>query len=311
MSAQVEMTTGAETIEQQKHEPGASGRKRVGGRRPRAKAKKGQRAAPTGASAGVEVALLVPPQELALALERLRPEIDAVAAAGLRRITVKVPAAVSIALGALPNIEAMMGELRRHLPSFDHERAGRLREYAYAALHAHYRVGLEAEGEVRLRALLAEASPLRERLLRSAELHAHYGELEVETVANIRRGTGHLDTADDLGQLALLFRGARDKLAGRTPVTDADVERAAELSNAIVDALGRRHVGTDGASAPSLDEVVRAKAFWLFHGVYEECRWAVAYLRRHDGDADRLVPSLFAAHGRRRPREPGRGGAPR
>jgi hypothetical protein len=245
------------------------------------------------------VALPVPAQVAALAFARVWPEIDAMSAVGLRRITVAVPAAVTIGLGAMPNIEAKMAEIRRILPLFDYERAGRLREYAYAALYAHHRVALSAEGEARLRALVEEAVPLRERLLRTAELHAYYGELDPGVVASIRRGTGHLDTANDLAQIALLFRGARDVLAGRTPVTEADLTRAAELSDAIIDALGRRRVGTDGASTPSQAEEDRIKAFWLFYAVYEESRLAMAYLRRHEGDADQLVPSLFLGHRRR------------
>ncbi|MCU0681223.1 MAG: hypothetical protein MUF34_03005 [Polyangiaceae bacterium] len=114
----------------------------------------------------------MPYREAALAFARVRPELDAMPASGLGRITVTIPLAVTIALGALPNIEAKQGEIRALLPHYDYQRAGRLREYAYAAVHAHYRVTLSAEGEVRLRVLVAEAAPLRERLLRSAELHA-------------------------------------------------------------------------------------------------------------------------------------------
>jgi hypothetical protein len=130
-------------------------------------------------------------------------------------------------------------------------------------------------------------------------LHAYGGDLDAEAVANIRRGTGHLDSANDLAQLPLLFRGARDKLAGRTPVTEAELDRAAELSNEIIEALGQRRVGTDGAALPSKEEEERLKSFWLFHGVYEESRRAMTWVRWHEGDADLLVPSLFAGRRRR------------
>ncbi|HEU4408596.1 MAG TPA: hypothetical protein VFS43_25265 [Polyangiaceae bacterium] len=264
------------------------------------KAKKARRAGGGEGGADGEAAELASRREAELAFARRRHEIKAMRpAAELRRVTVAIPAAVTIGLGAVPNIEAMMAEIRKELPNYDHERAGRLREYALAAAHAHYRVALEAEGEARLRALLEEAAPLRERMLRAAELHAHYGELDPDVVASIRRGTGHLDTANDLGQLAPLFRRAGDKLAGRTPVTEADIERAAALSDELLEALGQRRVGTDGASLPSEAEEDRIKAFWLYHGVYEESRRATAYVRWYEGDADQLVPSLFQGHRRR------------
>jgi hypothetical protein len=94
-------------------------------------------------------------------------------------------------------------------------------------------------------------------------------------------------------------------------VTEAEVVRTAELSDQLLDALGRRRVGTDGAAAPSQQDEDRLKAFWLFHGVYEESRRAMAHLRWYEGDADRLVPSLFLGHRRRSStREPVEGGAP-
>lgn len=249
-------------------------------------------------AASDEAAAKVPERAAALAFSRVQPELEAMPLTGLARITVSIPAAVSIGLGAVPNIEAKQDEMREQLPKYDAARAARLREYAYAAVYAHYRVALAAEGEVRLRALLDEAAPLRERLLRSAELFAHLGDFDAEIVAGIRRGNGHLDTANDLVELAMLFRAARQKIAGRSPVTDADVERAAELGDALLEALGRRRVGTDGAAAQSKEEEERAKAFWLFHSVYEESRRAMAHLRWYEGDADLLVPSLFL--GRRR-----------
>jgi hypothetical protein len=194
----------------------------------------------------------------------------------------------------------MMAEIQKVWPQYDSARAGRLREYALAALFAHLRVALGAEGETRLRALLEEAAPLREGMLRVAEAHAYSGDLDAEHVADIRRGTGHRDTALDLIQLAMLFRAAREVLAGRTPVTEADIARAAELGSEIVDALGQGRLGSDGASVPAKEEEERSKAFWLYFDTYEESRRGMAHLRWHEGDVDQLAPSLFSQNGRRR-----------
>ncbi|HEU4535294.1 MAG TPA: hypothetical protein VFS00_14295, partial [Polyangiaceae bacterium] len=252
------------------------------------------------ASAGGEAAAEASYEAAELAFRRRKAEIDAVSLAGRGRITVSIPAAVEVGLGAAPYIEAKKDELQAVWPQYDPERAGRLREYALAALFAHLRVAGSAEGANRLRALLEEASPLRERMLRVAETHAYCGDLDAERVANIRRGTGHRDTALDLLQLAMLFREARAGLAGRTPITDDDIARAAELGSQIVDALGQRRLGSDGASAPAQEEEERAKAFWLFYETYEMCRRGMAHLRWVEGDADQIVPSLFSQIGLRR-----------
>lgn len=219
--------------------------------------------------------------------------------AGLGRIVVSIPVAVKIGLGALPNIEARRDEFRRRLPEYDVERAGRLRDYARAAHYAHIVAIRHADGEGRVRAILDEASPLRERMLSAAELHALYGLLDGGRVSAIRRGTGHIDTANDLVELSVLFGESGDKLAGQTPVTEADVGRAAELGFQLLDALGQRDLGTDGSSTPARQEEDRVKAFWLFHDVYEESRRAMTYVRWREGDADLLVPSLFSGRRRR------------
>ncbi|MCU0685903.1 MAG: hypothetical protein MUF34_27285, partial [Polyangiaceae bacterium] len=248
-----------------------------------------------------EAALAVPPDEAALAFARVQPELDAVPVAERGRIMIPIPVSVSIALGALPNLEAKRDEMKQAWPAYDVQRAARLREYAYAALYAHFRAQRPAEGASRLRALLDEAGPLRERLLLAAEVHAHYGDVDAGRVAAIRRGVGHQDTANDLVELAVLFRAARPALAGHTRVTDAEVARALALGTQIVDALGRRRVGTEEAAAPNQTEDDRVKAFWLFHDTYEESRRAMAHLRWYEGDADRLVPSLFSGRRRRGP----------
>lgn len=95
-------------------------------------------------------------------------------------------------------------------------------------------------------------------------------------------------------------------------MTDAEVARALELGTQLVGALGRRRVGTETEETPSQTEDDRVKAFWLFYDIYEESRRAMAHLRWHEGDADRLVPSLFSGRRRRGPsaEEPAGGETP-
>lgn len=240
------------------------------------------------------------PAEAVSAFERLRPELEALPSDGLGRITLHVPSAVTIALGALPNLERLRPEMASKLPAYHVEQMGRLRDYALAALYAHL-VALRPPGaEARLQAIVTEATPLREGLLVAAEALAHFGVLDRARVANIRSGAGHLDTANDLIELAALFRERWNELSSKTPLPLSDVDRAAELGPELVAALGMRKLGTEGGDDASSPEGNRSRAFWLFSRAYDECRRAVAYLRWHEGDADELVPSLFAMRRRHR-----------
>ncbi|HEU4534583.1 MAG TPA: hypothetical protein VFS00_10715, partial [Polyangiaceae bacterium] len=237
--------------------------------------------------------VLQAPAEAAAAFERQRPEREALDAAELGRITLHVPSAVTIALGALPNLERLLPEMAATLPGHHVAQIGRLRDYALAALYAHLVALRPPAAEARTQALLSEAAPLRENLLVAAETLAHFGLLDRARVALLRSGAGHLDTAHDLIELAALFRERWGELASRTPLAKADVDRAAALGPELVAALGMRKLGTEGAGETT-PEADRARAFRLFARAYDECRRAVAYLRWHEGDADELVPSLFA-----------------
>jgi hypothetical protein len=238
------------------------------------------------------------PHEAAAAYLRMQGEIAAASGEG-GRITLHVPTAVTIALGALPNLDALREVIRVELPNVDLGRLAKLRDYALAALYTHLIAIRQADGDEALRPLFVEASPLRERLLRSAELLAYFGAVSAQHVTAIRSGTGYLDAANDLIELARLFRTHWGEVAGRTPITQAEVSRAAELGALLLDALGRRRVGTDGAGQPGKDEEERLRAFWLFFWAYEDARRAVTFLRWYEGDVDTLVPSLFLARRRR------------
>jgi hypothetical protein len=236
------------------------------------------------------------------AFARVRPAIEALPRDEVRLINVHVPSAVVLALGALPRMLALREAMRGALTEPPLEALDTLKEYALAAAHAHANVLPEDAGETELRALVNEATPLRERMLLSAEAFVSFGHFDAKRVATIRRGNGHLDTAQDLSALGTLFRNAWPTIGSKTLLTRADIERAFELNALLLEALGRRQQGTDGSGDPRETDELLAKAFELFRRAYEECRHAIVYLRRHQGDADAIAPPL--AHSRRRSRRP-------
>lgn len=218
-----------------------------------------------------------------------KPAIDAVPSDALVVINLDIPEVVSATLGVLSRIRALRPELAR-LPDFDLDLVDHLELYALAAWHAH----LEAQrpgGRAAVQVLLEEATTLRLDLLREAESLVSRGVFEGSAVAAIRAGQGHVDMANDLVALATLYQKGWKLIAGRSFVTEAEVERAARLGSELLLAIGRReHEREAPHSAAGL---TRARAYTLFARAYEEVRRGVGYLRWYRGDAESIAPTLY------------------
>lgn len=232
------------------------------------------------------------------AYARVRPDLDALPPEAVGRINARVTTVVAIALGAWPHINALLSVIAM-LPQFDVADLRKLPDYVYALYYADVMATLSSEGAADVPAMVAEATPMRDRMLSVAEGMAKYDLVDPKQVANIRSGLGHLDTAHDLGALAALFRGLGPEQQSRLPVPEAEIDRAAELSLQLIAALGRRQVGSDGSSLPSRYEDDRTRAFRLVVRSYDQARRAVSFLRWSEGDADLLVPSFFSGKRRR------------
>jgi hypothetical protein len=248
--------------------------------------------------------------EAAERYERARPDLDALPAEAVGRITARVATVIAIVFGAWPHIEALLPVLST-LPLLDLADLRKLPDYVYALYYADL-MAMPSSESTDVPALVAEATPMRDRMLSVAESMAKYRFVDAERVAAIRSGLGHLDTAHDLGALAALFRGMAPEHQARLPVPEAEIDRAAELSLQLLAAIGRRQVGSDGLGLPSRYEDDRARAFRLVVRSYDHARRAVTFVRWKEGDADLLVPSLYSGRRRRSASvdEPGEGEAP-
>jgi hypothetical protein len=244
----------------------------------------------------------ISPSETAAAVVRVRPALDQLPEGPVPRVNVHIPTAVLIVLGVLPHLEPMRDDIEA-LPAFDAEPVWQLRDLGLALLYLYARTLPSASNETRLQTLLAEATPLRERLLAGAEGLAYFGLVDAKRVAAIRAGKGHLDTANDLIALAQLFKARWAEVAGKTPITWAEIERAEALGPELVDALGKRRAGTEDADGADRDAHDCARLFGLFARTYDQARRAVSFLRWNEGDVDALLPSLY--QGRRRTRGAG------
>lgn len=241
------------------------------------------------------------PAHAAEAFTLLRDEILAVPEAELLPINLDIPRAAGRGALAAERIAPLLPELRQLL-GLDVSRVERLGLYALALHYAHDLATEAGAGQLALQRLLVEAVPLREDMLRSAELLAYFGVFSPERVAAIRSGQGHADTADDVIALGRLFLEEWARAAGKVPVTRAMVDRAPVLGTEIHKALAQREVESSPLLTADDRRYVQAQAFTLFARVYDETRRGVTYLRWRQRDARRFVPTLY-------PQRPRSGGA--
>jgi hypothetical protein len=239
------------------------------------------------------------PQTAVAAFALARPEIVAVPASAFVPTNLDMARAARRGLAVAERVERLHPALAR-LDDLDFRAVSNLRCYALAVLHVQGLVEQGGEASVALLAsLLAEAAPLRELMLHSAETLALAGYVSYERVAAIRAGHGHADTAGDLQALGCLYAELWDRVRDKVPITRAMVERATTLSVELNSALGVREIDDDPLVEPSDPIHLRAQAFTLFVRAYDECRRGVSYLRWHQGDALVLVPSLYVRRSRK------------
>jgi len=240
------------------------------------------------------------PTSGAQAFEDLHDEIMAVPEDQLIQISADISFAHEIALAGADRMDELMPELVK-LPGLDLDRIRKLRVYAAACEHSHVLATSPTEDDLRLRQLLDEAVKLRRTLLSTASLLVVVGELSEDRVAAIPTGIGHVETARAIEMLGVLFEQIWDRVESRIPVTAEMVERAPVLAYELHGLLGAKMV--EPIARASDAQSMQQRAFTLLVQVYDECRSAVEYLRRREGDADLYTPSMFVKK-RRRPTAP-------
>jgi hypothetical protein len=233
------------------------------------------------------------------AFESILDEIVVVPAEALLAINLDVPRAARQGLVVAERLAPLWPELSTMSP-LDFAKARKLPICALALLHAHELAEVPDERTVPLAMLLEEAAPLRTDLLQTAEMLAHFGLVSRERVALIRHGHGHADTASDLQALGILLGEAWPRIKHKVAITREQVDRAIPLSAQLQRAIGVREANPDPLVDRTDPRHVRAQAFTLFVGSYDECRRGISHLRWHEGDTAEIVPSLYRGRGGRR-----------
>jgi hypothetical protein len=137
--------------------------------------------------------------------------------------------------------------------------------------------------------LLEECRSLRGHLLAAAAYVFRGDDKVLEVLTDIRRGSGFLDLADDLKRIAELFTAHFPRVHGRCEVTRADVQRAADVADQLLQAIAsplQRQLSTWAD--------LRLRAWTRLSRAYAEIRDAAAYVHRRAPDKLAAYPSLYA-----------------
>jgi hypothetical protein len=245
------------------------------------------------------------PDDGRAALQRIEAELETADTRGVV-VCVDIPTATAALLAALPRVMELRETIIAELPGFELTALDRLEDYARALQHVHALCTAAADRAAGTSADAAEASEaetLRDDLMVAAEALARRGLLDRTRLTALRSRPGRRVANRDLADLVALFRERWATLEGKTAIEHADLERA--------DALARAQPPRRPPLAPrdrrearlAAQRLVdrRARCFALLVRAHDECRHALAWVRRAHGDANELLPGLHSGGGRKGP----------
>ena len=206
-----------------------------------------------------------------------------------------VDSTLSAASAALPTLRGLR-EPFRTLPSSNLEQFDRIETYIWALLYAHMAYAVATRPPESLPAMAARAAKKRDLLNAEISVQVKRGAIDDKQLDQLRGGVSYRNIALDLLLLVFLLQQHWDVIGGRTMSTLEELTEAQVLGRALFDAVNGRE-RTSGEVIKATSD--RSRAFMLLVRAYDEVRRAAVYLRWHEGDADTLVPSLYAGRGGR------------
>jgi len=228
------------------------------------------------------------------AFERLASEIQAVPESDLPSITVDVQSTVATVLGACHEMRTYREEIVTSLPSFDIKLFDGLESYALALGHAQTAYQTANEPSASLLALVSKVNKTRDILVANVSLLVAIGLLEASVLDDLKGANGHKNIGFDVFALSNILRKNWDKVSSRLTLTLADLDAAENEADQLVTAVGERERAPAVAAQTTRE---RQAAFYLLTKAYEEVRAALGFLRRKQGDAETIAPSLYLSRG--------------
>lgn len=241
---------------------------------------------------------LVSQEKLAAeAFARIAPELAALSADELTQVNLDLQQATGTILGVLPEVVALRAQIVKELPGFDIAQFDKLEDYTLALRFAHAAYQTATLPPDDLAELSTEAVALRARLVADASALSLHGLLDGRKLESLRGANGIKNVAQDLQMLSQIMQDAWPQIQGKSATVAEDLQTASRIGTRIT-----RVVGTRQQAPAQLTDATdqRLRVFTLTLRAYEEARSAVAYLRRREGDAESIAPTLYTGRPRHR-----------
>ncbi len=228
------------------------------------------------------------------AYERRLADIQAVPESALLPVNIDIAGAVTTILGVLAAVNALRSKLAK-LPDFDLEDVDALPDYAMAAWEADSLYFITIAPPAELVALNEQAVALRDTLRTDAMTLAKHGLVNPARFASFTGRVGYRNVAFELMAWANLLGEYWQQIQSRTALVEADLQKAKELAEQLVAAVGQKEHSPEAVAATAL---IRQQAFTLMVNAYERVRHGVAFIEWQQGASDTITPSLYAGRGR-------------
>jgi hypothetical protein len=233
--------------------------------------------------------------------ERVKAELAAVPADEFAPLKLDVQTVARSILGAIPEMRAMRDSIVKQLPAFNVAAFDKLEDYVQALKFAQSGFQIATQPTDDLPVLAEEGGKLFDRLLADAKALALYGLFDSKQLDQLKGGNGINNLAEDLELLSHAMMDNWPKIQGKALTPLEDVQVASRIGLRLTRIAGLREQGPARLAAAT---ELRLRAFTLVFRTYEDARSAIAYLRRREGDAESIAPSLYAGRGRRKQSDP-------
>jgi hypothetical protein len=229
-----------------------------------------------------------PPASTRAAYDLLLPRI--LATEGSTHINVDCMYVSMLVRAQVKAIEALREKMVETLRDFKPSLLDELDGMARALQHAHGLYLQATKAPAALQSLMERGTDVRDLLHGEALTLARRGLINADSYREVKRNTGYRALILDLQILVQTFRERWAEIKDRTGVKGEELDAAEALIDTLTDAV---IIKDYSPAAQAQATRVREKAFLLLARTYGEVRDAVIYVRRAEGDADTIAPSLY------------------
>lgn len=214
------------------------------------------------------------------------------------RLNLDLEAATIVALGTVNRIRPLLDSISE-LP-IDAQLLQRLEQYVRATIHAQALYRAAHRPPDGLDATYRAAIEARRMLRLDAENLAFHKWVDGRVLKRLRFAMGHLNVGYDVLALVNLLRDALPTTAGRSALSEAELDSAERTAEALLTISAGKG---DAKKRRLLADDERRRAFTLLYRAYDQVRRALAFVRWHDRDPARIAPALHTAKGGGRPKK--------